>query len=86
MLSTALQRLEARLGEHFAQLVRGLGAYGSAEFLSRLVRLATTVVIARRLAPDIVGEAAEPPAQAGYGRRRRPQPVWQIAPGRERER
>ena len=58
MLSTALQRLEARLGEHFAQLVRGLGAYGSAEFLSRLVRLATTVVIARRLAPDIVGEAA----------------------------
>lgn len=58
MFSSALTRLEARLGETFAQLVRGLGAYGSAEFASRLVRLLTTIVIARRLAPDIVGEAA----------------------------
>jgi O-antigen/teichoic acid export membrane protein len=35
-----------------------VGAYGSAELASRIVRLAATVVIARQLAPEIVGEAA----------------------------
>lgn len=52
-------RLAAWLDRHgMASLMRGVGAYGSAEMASRLVRLAATVVIARQLAPDIVGEAA----------------------------
>ena len=47
-----------RLGPHYGALARGLGAYGGAELAIRLVRLGTTVIIARRLAPAIVGEAA----------------------------
>ncbi len=39
-------------------LVRGVAAFGSAELANRIVRLVTTVVIARQLAPDIVGQAA----------------------------
>ena len=39
-------------------LLRGFAAYGSAEVLVRIVRLIAVVVIARRLAPAIVGEAA----------------------------
>lgn len=39
-------------------LLRGFGAFGSAELANRGVRLVTTVVIARQLAPEIVGEAA----------------------------
>lgn len=39
-------------------LLRGFGAFGSAELANRGVRLLTTVVIARQLAPEIVGEAA----------------------------
>jgi lipopolysaccharide exporter len=39
-------------------LVRGLAAYGGAELLNRVVRLGATVVIARQLAPELVGEAA----------------------------
>ncbi|MDZ3830809.1 MAG: oligosaccharide flippase family protein [Sphingopyxis sp.] len=52
-------RLPAR-GRAFplGPLARGFGAMGSAEMVSRLVRLATTVVIARQLAPEIVGQAA----------------------------
>lgn len=58
MIAPVIRKAEAWLGPHFAQLVRGMGAYGSAELVARLVRLAATIVIARRLAPDIVGEAA----------------------------
>lgn len=48
-----------RLKAHVASpLTRGAAAFGSAELANRIVRLVTTVVIARQLAPDIVGEAA----------------------------
>lgn len=50
--------LHRHLGPHGAQLARGLAAFGSAEMLTRIVRLATTVIIARQLTPTIVGEAA----------------------------
>lgn len=51
--------LRSRLGARgFGPLVRGLGAYGGAELATRIVRLLATIVIARRLAPGIVGEAA----------------------------
>jgi len=40
------------------RLLGGLGAYGGAELATRIVRLAATIVIARQLAPDIVGQAA----------------------------
>ncbi|WP_226018087.1 oligosaccharide flippase family protein [Novosphingobium sp. FKTRR1] len=53
-----IQKAENHIGPHFAQLARGLGSYGSAEVATRIVRLLTTVVIARSLAPEIVGEAA----------------------------
>lgn len=39
-------------------LLRGVAAFGSAELANRIVRLVTTVVIARQLAPEIVGQAA----------------------------
>lgn len=39
-------------------ILRGFAAFGSAELANRGVRLVTTVVIARQLAPEIVGEAA----------------------------
>jgi len=39
-------------------LLSGLGAYGGAELITRIVRLGATVVIARQLAPEIVGQAA----------------------------
>lgn len=58
MIARILHQVDARLGPHFAQLARGMGAYGSAELVARAVRLATTIVIARQLAPEIVGEAA----------------------------
>jgi O-antigen/teichoic acid export membrane protein len=58
MLSSLFQRLKPGMGLHIAQLVRGMMAYGSAELVGRVVRLATTIVIARRLTPEIVGEAA----------------------------
>ncbi|MBT0670095.1 oligosaccharide flippase family protein [Novosphingobium profundi] len=47
-----------RPGGHFGFFARGMAAYGSAELVGRVVRLATTVVIARQLTPDIVGAAA----------------------------
>ncbi len=53
---TGLLRYFDRHG--LGQLVRGVGAYGSAELASRIVRLFATIVIARQLAPAIVGEAA----------------------------
>ncbi|MFM9935666.1 MAG: oligosaccharide flippase family protein [Novosphingobium sp.] len=58
MLFRLIHQAEHHIGPHFAQLARGLGSYGSAEVATRLVRLLTTVVIARSLAPAIVGEAA----------------------------
>jgi len=58
LLSSLIRQAEHRVGPHLAQLARGLCSYGSAELAARAVRLLTTVVIARRLAPDIVGEAA----------------------------
>lgn len=39
-------------------LLRGLGAYASAEVLVRIVRLGTVVAIARKLSPELVGAAA----------------------------
>lgn len=39
-------------------LLRGFAAFGSAELANRGVRLLTTVVIARQLAPELVGAAA----------------------------
>jgi O-antigen/teichoic acid export membrane protein len=39
-------------------LWRGMAAFGGAEIVTRIVRVFTTLVIARQLAPAIVGEAA----------------------------
>lgn len=58
MLAAMIQRAENRLGDHLVQLVRGMATFGSAELAGRIMRLATTIVIARQLTPDIVGEAA----------------------------
>jgi lipopolysaccharide exporter len=56
---TPLKKLYAKVESKGAErLVRGFGAHGSAEIVNRVVRLAATVVIARQLAPEIVGEAA----------------------------
>lgn len=41
-----------------SRLLRGVAAFGSAELANRIVRLMATIIIARQLAPDIVGEAA----------------------------
>jgi lipopolysaccharide exporter len=41
-----------------AVLLRGLSAYGGAELVTRVVRLGATIIIARQLAPEIVGQAA----------------------------
>lgn len=51
----SLSRLKAAFA---GPLIRGFSAYGGAELANRGVRIVTTVVIARQLAPDIVGEAA----------------------------
>jgi len=45
-------------GRSAGALLRGLGAYGGAELTTRAVRLAATIIIARQLAPEIVGQAA----------------------------
>jgi O-antigen/teichoic acid export membrane protein len=58
MIATMIRRTETRLGESFAPLLRGMAAFGGAELAGRIVRLATTIVIARRLTPEIVGQAA----------------------------
>lgn len=58
MTSTLLARIETRLGGQRAHLLRGMVAYGSAEIAGRIARLATTVVLARQLTPEIVGQAA----------------------------
>lgn len=58
MLFSLIERFKPRMGLPMVQVVRGMAAYGSAEIVGRVVRLATTIVIARRLTPDIVGEAA----------------------------
>lgn len=50
--------LRQKIGDAPLALLSGLAAYGSAEIAVRLVRLLTVVVIARQLAPDIVGVAA----------------------------
>lgn len=50
--------LRQKIGDAPLALLSGLAAYGSAEIAVRLVRLVTVVVIARQLAPDIVGVAA----------------------------
>jgi lipopolysaccharide exporter len=55
----SLKKLSDRvLSTGAGKILRGFSAHGSAEIANRVVRLAATVVIARRLAPDIVGEAA----------------------------
>lgn len=70
-------------------LLRGLGAYGGAELASRIVRLGATVIIARKLAPEIVGEAAlsltlfeivRVLAKTGVGQRIIACPAEQLAP------
>lgn len=45
-------------GSGYAALLGGMGAFGLAELAGRVVRLMLTVVIARRLAPGIIGDAA----------------------------
>lgn len=52
------QRLSLWLGNERMALLGGLAAYGSAEFAVRIVRLVTVIIIARCLAPEIVGVAA----------------------------
>jgi lipopolysaccharide exporter len=47
-----------RQNENLRTLLRGLAAYGLAELSVRLVRLAAVVLIARQLAPDVIGPAA----------------------------
>ena len=58
MLSRLIPAVAKRFGPRYGALARGVSAYGGAELAIRVVRLATTVIIARRLAPAIVGEAA----------------------------
>lgn len=53
-----IKLLRNRIGEHPFHLLKGLASYGSAEMAVRLVRLVVVLLIARRLAPDIVGVAA----------------------------
>lgn len=55
LVDHSLSRLRAALT---GPLMRGFGAYGGAELANRVVRVVATVVIARQLAPAIVGEAA----------------------------
>lgn len=54
-MSSVLHRIRA---EGASTLLKGLAAFGMAELGVRLVRLATVVIIARQLAPEIVGIAA----------------------------
>ncbi|ARN82076.1 oligosaccharide flippase family protein [Methylocystis bryophila] len=58
MLKTLKELTDKALSGHVGKILRGFSAHGGAEMANRVVRLAATVVIARRLAPDIVGEAA----------------------------
>lgn len=51
MLTNMLERLPI----NSRALLNGLFAYGLAELSVRLVRLVTIIVIARQLAPEIVG-------------------------------
>ena len=53
-----LTALRHKIGDAPLALLSGLAAYGSAEIAVRLVRLLTVVIIARQLAPEIVGVAA----------------------------
>ncbi|WP_136068370.1 oligosaccharide flippase family protein [Modicisalibacter radicis] len=46
------------LGGETHQLIRGLAYFGSAEALTRIVRIAVIVVIARQVSPQIMGLAA----------------------------
>ena len=39
-------------------VMRGLLAYGSAEAVSRVVRLASILIVARRISPEMLGTAA----------------------------
>lgn len=54
-ITAATHRLKAHVA---SPLIRGVAAFGGAELANRIVRILTTVVIARQLAPDIVGQAA----------------------------
>lgn len=54
MLATLLDKIPL----HSRALASGLFAYGLAELSVRVVRLVTVILIARQLAPDIVGQAA----------------------------
>ncbi|WP_232280879.1 oligosaccharide flippase family protein [Novosphingobium nitrogenifigens] len=58
MLPRPFRSASFRPGPQMKQLARGMAAYGSAEMAGRVIRLATTIVIARHLTPTIVGEAA----------------------------
>lgn len=51
-------RLIDKAPPHLRSLLSGLFAYGLSELSVRLVRLVTVILIARQLAPDIVGQAA----------------------------
>lgn len=54
-VQSLMRRARALLAD---PMLRGFGAFGSAELANRGVRLITTIIIARQLAPNIVGEAA----------------------------
>ncbi len=58
MLKSLKELIDKVLSGGAGRILRGFSAHGSAEMVNRVVRLAVTVVIARRLAPEIVGEAA----------------------------
>ena len=58
MLKTNMPVIDILKVATASPLVRGVAAFGSAELANRFVRLVTTVVIARQLAPEIVGQAA----------------------------
>ena len=58
MFSEVRLDFAARRWPQLGNFARGLTNYAGAELAGRVVRLLTTVIIARRLAPDIVGEAA----------------------------
>ncbi len=53
-----LARLHDNIGEGPLAILKGLAAFGSAEMIVRVVRLVVVLLIARRLAPEIVGVAA----------------------------
>jgi O-antigen/teichoic acid export membrane protein len=55
MMRTLLNKIDSA---HTGPLIKGLAAFGAAELAVRSVRLIAVIIIARQLAPEIVGVAA----------------------------